>query len=40
MGTGSTVHVYDGNGGEILTYTAGVGWQGMKSKAETEVHGD
>ena len=25
-GTGSAVHVYDGNGDEILTYTAGVGW--------------
>ena len=24
-GTGSAVHVYDGNGDEVLTYTAGVG---------------
>ncbi|MDE7282546.1 MAG: hypothetical protein K2N85_03020 [Lachnospiraceae bacterium] len=34
------VHVYDGNGDEILTYTAGVGWHEKESKAETEVHGD
>ena len=27
-GTGSAVHVYDGNGDEILTYTAGVGCEG------------
>ena len=39
-GTGSAVHVYDGNGDEILTYTAGVGWHEKESKAETEVHGD
>ncbi len=38
-GTGSVVHVYDGNGDEILTYTAGVGWHEKESKAETEVHG-
>ncbi len=38
-GTGSSVHVYDGNGDEILTYTAGVGWHEKESKAETEVHG-
>ena len=38
-GTGSAVHVYDGNGDEILTYTAGVGWQDKESKAETQVHG-
>ena len=38
-GTGSAVHVYDGNGDEILTYTAGVGWHEKESKAETEVHG-
>lgn len=38
-GTGSTVHVYDRNGDEILTYTAGVGWHEKESKAETEVHG-
>jgi len=31
--------VYDGSGDDILTYTAGVGWQEKKSKAETEVHG-
>ncbi len=37
--TGSAVHVYDGNGDEILTYTAGVGWHEKESKAETEVHG-
>ena len=38
-GTGSAVHVYDGNGDEVLTYTAGVGWHEKESKAETEVHG-
>lgn len=38
-GPGSAVHVYDGNGDEILTYTAGVGWHEKESKAETEVHG-
>ncbi len=38
-GTGSAVHVYDGNGDEILTYTAGVGWHEKESKAETDVHG-
>ena len=30
---------YDGNGDEILTYTAGVGWHEKESKAEMEVHG-
>ena len=39
QGIGSAVHVYDGNGDEILTYTAGVGWHEKESKAETEVHG-
>ena len=38
-GTGSAVPVYDGNGDEILTYTAGVGWHEKESKAETEAHG-
>nr|WP_277935500.1 hypothetical protein [Parablautia muri] len=38
-GMGSAIHVYDGNGDEILTYTAGVGWHEKESKAETEVHG-
>lgn len=38
-GTGSAIHVYDGNGDEILTYTAGVGWHEKESKVETEVHG-
>ena len=38
-GTGSAVHVYDGNGDEVLTYTAGVGWHEKESKAETQVHG-
>ena len=33
------VHVYDGNGNEVLTYTAGVGWHEKESKAETQVHG-
>ena len=33
------VNVYDGNGDEILTYTAGVGWHEKESKAEMEVHG-
>lgn len=37
-GKGSAVHVYDKNGDEILTYTAGVGWHEKESKAETEVH--
>ena len=36
--SGDGVHVYDGNGDEILTYTAGVGWHEKESKAETEVH--
>ena len=31
------VHVYDGNGDEILTYTVGVGWHEKESKAETQV---
>ena len=38
-GTGSAVHVYDGNGDEVLTYTADVGWHEKESKAETQVHG-
>ena len=38
-GTGSAVHVYDENGDEILTYTAGVGWHEKESKAETQAHG-
>ena len=38
-GTGSAIHVYDGNGDEILTYTAGVGWHEKESKAEAQVHG-
>ena len=38
-GTGSAVHVYDGNGDEILTYTMGVGWHEKESKVETQVHG-
>ena len=38
-GTGSAIHVYDENGDEILTYTAGVGWHEKESKAETKVHG-
>ena len=38
-GTGSVIHVYDGNGDEILTYTAGVGWHEKEPKAETQVHG-
>ncbi len=33
------VHVYDGNGDEILTYIVGVGRHKKESKAETEVHG-
>ena len=33
------VHVYDGNGDEVLTYTAGVGWHEKESKAETQVRG-
>ena len=35
----SAIHVYDENGDEILTYTAGVGWHEKESKAETQVHG-
>ncbi|WP_251209271.1 hypothetical protein [Acetatifactor aquisgranensis] len=38
-GMGSAVHVYDRNGDEVLTYTAGVGWHEKESKAETQVHG-
>ena len=38
-GTGSAIHVYDENGDEILTCTAGVGWHEKESKAETQVHG-
>ncbi|MCM1246618.1 MAG: hypothetical protein NC293_13325 [Roseburia sp.] len=38
-GMGSAIHVYDRNGDEILTYTAGAGWHEKESKAETEVHG-
>lgn len=34
-----TIHVYDENGDEVLTYTAGVGWHEKESKAETQVHG-
>lgn len=37
--SGGGVHVYDENGDEILTYTAGVGWHEKESRAETEVHG-
>lgn len=37
--SGGGVHVYDENGDEILTYTAGVGWHEKESKGETEVHG-
>ena len=33
------VHVYDGNGDEVRTYTAGVGWHEKESKTETQVHG-
>ena len=32
------VHVYGGNGDEILTYIADMGWHVKKSKAEMEVH--
>lgn len=39
QGMGSAIHVYDENGDEILTYTAGTGWHEKESKAETEVHG-
>jgi hypothetical protein len=31
--------VYDGNGDEILTYTAGMGGHEKESKAETQAHG-
>ncbi len=33
------VHVYDGNGDEVLTYTAGVGWHEKEPKTEMQVHG-
>ncbi|MCI8442369.1 MAG: hypothetical protein HFG27_07550 [Provencibacterium sp.] len=36
--TGTAIHVYDSNGDEILTYTAGTGWHEKESKPETEVH--
>ena len=36
---GGAAHVYDENGDEVLTYTAGVGWHEKESRAETEVHG-
>ena len=34
------VHVYDGNGDEVLTYVAGVGWHEKESKAETHLRSD
>lgn len=37
-GTGSAVHILDENGEEILTYTAGAGWQEKASQAENQVH--
>ena len=37
--SGGAAHVYDENGDEVLTYTAGVGWHEKESRAETEVHG-
>ena len=37
-GIGSAVHVFDENGDEILTYTAGMGWHQKESRAETEAH--
>lgn len=37
-GTGSSIHVFDENHDEILTYTQGVGWQKKESKLESEVH--
>ena len=37
--SGGAAHVYDGNGDEVLTYTASVGWHEKESRAETEVHG-
>ena len=37
--SGGAAHVYDENGDEVLTYTAGVGWHEKESKAETQVHG-
>lgn len=38
-GPGSALHLYDQNGDEILTCTAGVGWQQKESRAETAAHG-
>lgn len=35
---GSSIHVYDENGDEILTYTQGSGWHAKESRSETEVH--
>lgn len=37
-GAGSAIHVLDESGDEIMTYTAGAGWQRKESKAENRVH--
>ena len=36
---GGGVHVYDENGDEILTYTAGADWHEKESKTEKEAQG-
>ena len=38
-GTGTALHIRDAGGEEILTYTAGTGWQEKPSRAENQVHG-
>lgn len=37
-GIGSAIHIYNGEGEEVLTYTQGVGWHKKETKAESEVH--
>ena len=32
------VHVYDGNGDEVLTYTAGVGWHEKEAEGQGILH--
>lgn len=38
-GFGSALHLYDGNGEEVLSYTAGAGWHQKETKAESRAHG-
>lgn len=37
-GCGSALHLYNEDGEEVLTYTAGAGWQEKESPEETAVH--